>query len=569
MARGNLLNTKTINFLELIGNGKTYRVPPYQRDYSWEEEQWEDLWSDLLELRDAPEDRHYMGALVVQARSDRDFLIIDGQQRVATLTLLALAIIAQLEELAKSGADAVANRERSTALRNRFVGEKDPVSLLESSKLFLNATDNGFFQDHLVQIRPPINPRSLPRSNMLLWKCHTWFVSRIAGIPELSGSGEQLAFFLNETIARQLLFIQISVEDELNAYTVFETLNARGLELSATDLLKNYLFSRIRSDHDRDALQRRWLQLIGTVRQERFPEFLRFHLQCELPRVRSQRLFKLVRERVSDAGKVFELLDSLAGRAELFSALGDATHGYWIDRPESRPYVRALLLFGVRQPTPLLFACWERFEALDFARTLKLVTALSFRYSVIGALNPNELEPVYHRAAKAVLDGSAKGPGAVFDYLRPVYVADEKFRQDFSLTAFPTRGNRKKLVKYILSHLEAQATGRVVDTDTDPGTVEHILPENPDASWEDMIPAEHWADWVYRLGNLTLLESNFNRDIGNGAYPRKAAAYRGSSYRVAVEVVDSAPDEWTTALIEERQRRMADRAVHIWRSDFE
>ncbi len=97
MAVPNPLNTRTTNFLELIGNGRIFRVPQYQRDYSWGEEQWEDLWNDILELKCSPDDRHYMGALVVEAKSDREYCIIDGQQRLATLSLIALAVISALE----------------------------------------------------------------------------------------------------------------------------------------------------------------------------------------------------------------------------------------------------------------------------------------------------------------------------------------------------------------------------------------------------------------------------------------------------------------------------------------
>ena len=103
MARSNALHTRTINYLELIGNGKHYRVPPYQRDYSWSEEQWEDLWNDLVDLRADPEERHYLGALVIEERGDREFLIIDGQQRLATLSVLALAVIARLQRSGNRG----------------------------------------------------------------------------------------------------------------------------------------------------------------------------------------------------------------------------------------------------------------------------------------------------------------------------------------------------------------------------------------------------------------------------------------------------------------------------------
>ena len=187
-----------------------------------------------------------MGALVVEARSDREFRIIDGQQRLATLSVLALAVIDRLQSLASSGVDVDASRERALALRNRFIGEKDPASLIERSKLELNETDDPFYQDYLVQLRKPLNPRRLPRSNRLLWECFQYFQRRLTESPEMASDGAALAELLSETVARQLVFILITVEDELDAYTVFETLNARGLELSTTDLLKNFLFSRVK-----------------------------------------------------------------------------------------------------------------------------------------------------------------------------------------------------------------------------------------------------------------------------------------------------------------------------------
>lgn len=564
MAKTNLLNTRTANLQELIGNGKIFRVPPFQRDYSWQEEHWEDLWNDIQALIGKPDDRHYMGALVVEARSDREFLIIDGQQRLATLSILALAVIARLRQLAESDHEPQANLERAQALRGRFIGEKDPASLVESSKLFLNETDDPFYQDYLVQLREPLNPRGLPKSNRLLWQCFQYFSKRL---DELDQTGEPLAQLLTEVVGRQLLFILITVDDDLNAYTVFETLNARGLELSSTDLLKNYLFSRLKVPADLSALQRRWRALITTVQQERFPEFLRYHLLCELPRVRSQRLFKLVRDRVKTGADLFALMDALEKRAELFAALSDPNHGYWIENPAARPLVRELNLFRVRQMTPLLFAAWEKFKPDDFVRVLKLVSVLSFRYSVISDLNTNALEPLYHEAAKAVLDGQASTPAEVFAKLRPAYVDDVKFEQDFALFSVDTSGQQRKLAKYILARLEADASNRACDPDTDPATIEHILPENPGPGWE-AFPEAYWSDAVYRLGNLTLLEASANRRVGNSDYAAKRAEYAQSSYRLTQLVAERAPTEWTLEHLERRQRELAQRAVHIWRVDF-
>ena len=569
MSRANILNTGTTSYLELIGNGKTYRVPPYQRDYAWTQQEWEDLWNDVVELRGDPDGRHYMGALVVQTRGDREFFVIDGQQRLATISLLALAVIDKLRRMADEGADEARNRERATELRNRFIGEKDPASLVESSRLRLNETDDPFYQDYLVQLRPPLNPRGLPGSNALLWKCCRYFSKQIDELEVGAGDeGEEIAKILSETVARRLLFILITVDDELNAYTLFETLNARGLELTTTDLLKNYFFSKVRAGADIDSLKRRWQTLIATVTQERFPDFLRHHLLCEHPKIRRQRLFKMVRNRVRTPEETFGFLTALEGRAELFAALTDVNHGYWIDRPAARPFVRELILFRARQMTPVFFAAWGRFPDDDFVRLLKLAAVIAFRYAVVSALNPNLLERVCHFAAKAVIEGQANRPGAVFTQLRSIYVDDDRFESDFARWTVSTRGQRGRIARYVLARLETDAGERAVDPETDPGTVEHVLPENPAGEWAEVFPPDRWDAAVDRLGNLTLLERALNRDVGNAGYPAKRAAYESSGYALTREVADLAPEEWTPALLEERQRRLAARAVRLWRSDF-
>ena len=570
MSRANILNTGTASYLELIGNGKTYRVPPYQRDYAWTQQEWEDLWNDVVEMRGDPDGRHYMGALVVQAHGDREFFVIDGQQRLATIALLALAIIDKLQRMADAGADEERNRERATELRNRFIGEKDPASLVESSRLRLNETDDPFYQDYLVQLREPLNPRGLSGSNALLWKCFRYFAQQVDEMEPVPGSqGEQIAKILSETVARRLLFILITVDDELNAYTLFETLNARGLELTTTDLLKNYFFSKVRARSDIDSLKRRWQTLIATVTQGRFPDFLRYHLLCEHPKIRRQRLFKLVRERVRTPDETFEFLSGLETRAELFAALADVSHGYWIDRPAARPFVRELNLFGARQLTPVFFAAWGRFSDDDFVRLLKLAGVIAFRYSVVSGLNPNPLERVCHFAAKAVLDGTAKRPSAVFALLQSIYVDDEPFQSNFARWTVTTRGRRARVARYVLARLETDAGERAVDPETDPATVEHVLPENPTGEWAETFPPDRWEVAVGRVGNLTLFERTLNRSVGNAAYPAKRDAYASSAYALTREIADLAPEEWTPALLDERQRRLAARAVRLWRADFQ
>ena len=155
-----------------------------------------------------------------------------------------------------------------------------------------------------------------------------------------------MAGLLFEVVARRPMFILMCcTNDEISAYTVFETLNARGLELTTTDLLKNYLFSKVRASHDLDAVQRRWSKLVITVRQDRFGEFLRYHYLTRFRKIRSGRLFKMVRDEVKTSQDVLDLMTVMEGRAEVFDALSDPSHTLWAEVPDARRYIRELKLF--------------------------------------------------------------------------------------------------------------------------------------------------------------------------------------------------------------------------------
>ena len=567
MQTAGILDTRTVDYRDLIGTGRIWRVPPFQRDYSWSRDQWEDLWNDLADLRADPEkEAHFLGALVVQPANGREIRIIDGQQRLATLSLLALAAVARLEALARADAEPADNAERARLLRRRFIGEADPASLLEIGRLRLNEADDGFYQDFLVQLKRPYNLSGATESNRLLFQCFEYFTDRLDG--RAFGGGREIAEFLCDTVAPRLVFVVVSVRDDASAWTVFETLNARGTALTSADLLRNHMFSQARAGYARDILRRRWRRLANTVGQAQVPDFLRSHLACTEPNVRGVRVFSLLRERARGVHEVFALFDILEPRGELFGALHDWTAGYWASLPGAARWAAELGLFGGREAAPLLFAAREAFSDNDFVRTLKLAAAAAFRGFASARVGANDLGAACHRAAKAISEGKARRPAAAFAVLRSAYPGDEEFRGDFARLAVPTAGIGRKRAKYILARLESAISARAVDPLADPGTVEHILPENPSEAWTETYPPEKREAGVYRLGNLALLEETLNREAGNRSYADKRAVYARSGYALARQVPETAPEEWSPELVEARQRRLAETAVNIWRSDF-
>ncbi len=269
-------------FRKLLGNGLTYRIPRFQRDYTWTQDDWEELWQDVQgTLQTDGETAHYLGYLVLQSADDKTFDVIDGQQRLTTITILLLAILKNLQRLIDAGNDAASNQRRLDQMRQTYIGYLDPVTLVARPKLTLNRNNNYYFQTYLAPLgRLP--QRGLRASEHALRKAFAWFDQRVSEhlIATAGNEGMRLAQ-LGEDLSDRLFFTVITVTDELNAYKVFETLNARGVRLSATDLLKNYLFSLLDSGAESHpelrSLEDRWEFVVGRLQAENFPDFLRAH----------------------------------------------------------------------------------------------------------------------------------------------------------------------------------------------------------------------------------------------------------------------------------------------------
>ncbi|SAY38821.1 RloF, partial [Candidatus Synechococcus spongiarum] len=290
-------NTANSTLRQLLANGLRYRVPMFQRDYAWGPDEWDDLWQDMVALVDEEdaEPAHYMGYLVLQSPNNREFDIIDGQQRMTTMSVLILAAIAHLMDLSMAeGADSK-NRQRADQLRNSYIGYLDPVTLVSQSKLTLNKNNDRFYKHYLIPLEEPLRKQGLNVSENLLRQAFLWFKDHIK--KQSSEDGVAVARFI-DALVDKLLFTVITVTDELNAFKVFETLNARGVRLSATDLLKNCLFSVVSRDksHEQDikGLEDRWDGIVNLLGSERFPEFLRTFWNSRNKLVRKAELFKVI-----------------------------------------------------------------------------------------------------------------------------------------------------------------------------------------------------------------------------------------------------------------------------------
>lgn len=550
--------TSNKTYRQLMGNGLRYEIPKFQRDYSWEAEHWDDLWQDIRALLANEDNEHYMGYLVLQTSNNKEFQIIDGQQRLTTMSLLILSTLKCLKELVDSGIEAENNLKRKDSLLNSYIGYVDPVTLISNNKLKLNRNSDDYYKQHLVLLKE-LPLRNTNASEKHMRECFNWYYDRIK---KEFNTGESLAAFI-DNIVDKLFFTVIEVTDQLNAFKVFETLNARGVQLSSADLLKNYLFFVVDETKPHiseiEELENIWSKIVGKLGEQKFEDYLRYYWNSIHKSVGKKNLFKTIKGSIKSKDQVFELIRNLNDTADIYLAIQNPEDEFWKDKPEIRKSLKELKLFQIRQINSLFLSALRNLEVENFKKLAKICSVISFRYNIIGGLNPNAQEDVYNTVALKI---SSNKRFEVADF-QTIYVSDLNFENDFSTKEFKNTTRNHKIVKYILSKIEVYQHRNEIDPESDLFTIEHILPENADDTWGNFT-FEEINRSVYRIGNLTLLEKKLNREADQKAYVEKIVLFAQSNSELTKTLPDNF-NTWNEDKLAARQRELAKHAKAIWK----
>lgn len=543
---------------EVLRRPVAYKVPVNQRDYSWTSEEIETLWQDLTSALEDGRGEYFLGAIVLApSEKDEDALeIVDGQQRLATLTMILSAI--RLAWLERDDA------ERAAEIHALYLGSRDRRTKATTPKLSLNETNDPVFQAAVVDGQPEVAKRTTPKSNQLLIAGIGCIKRLLKAHIEAHDDAEETLVELEEYIVKSVNVISIEVGDDSDAFIIFETLNDRGLELAVSDLVKNYLFSL--AEERLSSFKKAWSEVALLIGSENLTPFLRHLWLSEYQFVRERDLYRSLREKVKTKTAARHFVEKLRKSADHYAALLNPESPYWADVPdEARASLRSLRIFRATQFRPLALAVMDGEDAQDVAKMLRIVVVLTFRYTVVSGYNANELERIYSNAGMAVRSSRKHNPKAIFDLVKEAYVDDDRFAENF--TRFTVA--KSDVARYVLSELNRGIeTDAAIGVEEDKVSLEHILPKNPGPEWVGAVPkGEESPGWTERIGNLTLLEKGVNRGLGNKDFKTKKAKGFGKS-KLALNESISRRTQWTSQEIEERSEELAAVAKKRWRLTF-
>jgi hypothetical protein len=531
-------------------------VPEWQRSYAWGTPQIETFWQDLLAFDGQyPADtisseEYFLGSIVLVTGGSTN-LLLDGQQRLATATIL-LSVLRDARRAFKA--------DSATRLQNKYISDFDDQSNSTTHVLTLNRYDRDFFRGEIQDEpgTPPSRPSPTLRSHALIRKARQYFEARVAEEAAELGGGDA-AFQWNLRVAKVLCdhmsVVAVTSTDEDNAAAVFETLNDRGIGLSTPDLLRNLLLRRASDADGRDRIVAAWQTILAIEEEVGVDQFLRHYWVSHRGDVKARKLYREIKSKIieEDINSLSFSLD-LAETAPLYRDLVRMRE----DDPELRRQLEGIRLLGAKALYPVLLSGYsvldDEADKEPLRQLASALTTMFVRYNVIGGRETTVMESAVYRIAAELRTNSN------FDEAIAA-LADLAPEADEFLARFARAGvSRITTARYLLREIEhaKRRTQEVSVEGTDRVHVEHIYPQTP--------AFERWPNhrsMIDRLGNLTLLGKRFNTSVKNSDFgTKKAQAYEQSDILMTKELL--AWDDWNAEAIDARQQELANWAFDIW-----
>jgi hypothetical protein len=582
-------------------------VPLFQRPYVWNEEsQWEPLWNDVTRVAERvlaqPSSRqspHFLGAVVLQqlhrnTGQMQERTIIDGQQRLTTLQLLFDALHAEL--LSIDASQPALRLEPLIKNAEAFWSKPE-----DQFKVWPTNRDRpGFIA--VMGAKPPVNYSALAQSSERMVQAHRYFAEQARSWLSREGSEKTVVRAVAiETAVRDLLqVVVIDLGADENAQEIFETLNARGAQLTAADLIKNFIFQRLleKGTDVEKAYESYWKEFesgfweteisVGRLRYPRSAIFLNHWLIANTgEEILAREVFERFKRFATDATVPMNLL-----LKEIHAAAG--IYRRFISEAATAGSLNNVGLFGYRTGVlesevikPLVLCLLdptaETISSTQLSKALNVIESWMVRRMLVRATTKNYNAVIAELISKIREHGRSSAGDIVEGYLAEQSSAsrywpdDEELKQELTnLLAYRRigRGRLRMVLEAIEDHMrgwldgtpglggERVARGRFA--------IEHVMPRKWQANWPlPKTETEEERDrLIHTLGNLTLLTTKINTKASNGPWVgkkgKKETLEGHDVFFLNRDLLKRSEKGWTQESIKERTKDLASLVIKIW-----
>lgn len=562
----------------LIG-GEKYKIPRYQRPYSWTIDHVSDLWNDLKE-----EEPAFLGSFVFnyEKYNEEEFVeVIDGQQRLITLTIL----MAVLRDIYKELGD-----EDKSRLTQETIARRDPITGDETYRLKCGDSLNKFFceniqkpNSNILSITPKEKEKKAIKDNYNFLK--EKITEELNLFQNKSKKIEYLDKLRKKIFDYKIIWIKTGSDDD--AYSIFETVNARGADLTVADLLKNFLFSKLpKTEEGIDFAKETWSTIENNIERAEgrlnVSKFIRYFWLSKYSFVQEKKIYKEVKRAISDPST---FLSDISKASEYYYKIAsdEINTNDWMEEFNDKNIAQKIIetlnglrIMGITQCYSLLFCLFMNKDKIgfNFSGVFKDIEKYHFGYSAICKLSGNVVERIYFNTANKIQEALkiANREKRIKSIQRELSNFKEELKHKYPSKNFfiekftDIEYKNYPLVIYILSNIEKFKGGKSEEFNFTKTNIEHILPQNP-TEWG--LTKKDVKEYVDMLGNLTLISKKINGPMGNKPLKEKAKLFRESKLNINKELLDKfklLKYKWNEKEIEERQKELAEYAYDfVWK----
>jgi len=572
MSTSNFVVRATINDVYIRPKNK-FRIPRFQRQYTWEEKQIAEFWETINSDKSV-----FIGTIIFNVKelnTNNIIEIIDGQQRYLTIQILGAAIRDIILKEGKAEGDSK-YIQKAKGLNARIIGEPD-VDDDEKYHNYLITGDSikKFFEKH-IQNNPPVTiteslqvPKKSEEEKVkkAYLKFQSFINNEITGL-QYHQKYEWLKDLVDNKISKHF-FVKIEIDDENLAYEIFESVNAKGIDLSVADLIKNQIFKNVVGTDDKyiDSAKERWAEILENLERTNFSlkDFLSYYWSSRYEYVSDKKLYSAIKEKFKISKKDWgSFLDSLVSNSNylniiLNGGLEDIIVFFEGDKNESLKVYNSLrVLRNTKAKTwIILYLCL--FRNLDSSNPKRIKSKLSNRWQIIEKFTflyfqilslPGNWyfsqicdfcekieEKIQKNKANEVLNLFTNVLYSNFKQKIPSSFGND-FIEGFRSIEYRDEKNSRVIVRYILNEIEEKIGGKETEGyNEEKVNIEHILPRDC-KEWK--VTKKAIKPYVNTLGNLTLISKDLNGKLGNKVIDQKLQLIKDSkpNLKLVLELIE-------------------------------